>query len=170
MIQDVIDVQARRIDGFDARNIAGRALHILGLFRRNDQCLVVNFKSLKKFYDLLRLRSLEIESIQNEKAVFLDFIRKRTLDGKTTLLARHAESIGTRMRSEDRAAADPQRGTTRTAACATSAFLLPRLAPAAADERTGFRGMGAEPLRRELHDDRLMQESAVDFHAENIII
>ena len=74
------------------------------------------------------------------------------------------------MRSEDRAAADPQRGTTRTAACATSTFLLPRLAPAAADERTGFRGMRAEPLRRELHDDRLMKESAVDFHAENIII
>ena len=169
-MENVKDIDSTCRNGFYTRNIARRTLHVHRFVRRDEEALCIHTEVAQELHRCLRLRRIEIEVIENDEIARAHLVGERTLQGETALLARHREAVLARMRSKDRAAADPQRAARRTCTGTTRSLLTPRLASAAAHETARLRGMRAETLRRELEDNRLMKEAGIHFNIEERIV
>ena len=170
MVQDVVDVEAHRVDRLDAGDVARRKLDVLVLIERDDEALRIDAEIAEHLDDALRLRGIELKVVEDDEIAARHLVRECALDREAALLLRHAERIRARLRAEDRAAADPQRRARRAASCTTRALLSPRLSAAAPHEAARLRRMRAETARCELHDDGLMHEAGIHLHAEDAVI
>ena len=82
-------------------------------------------------------------------------------------LLRHLVGIVARLRSENRSAMSPERGSGRTRTRATGALLTPRLFAAARDESLGLGRGGSAPPIRQLHPHCFMQQRIVALASEH---
>lgn len=76
MVQDVVDVEAHRVDRLDAGDVARRKLDVLVLILRDDEALGVDAEIAEHLDDALRLGRIEIQIVEDDEIIV--FARHKT--------------------------------------------------------------------------------------------
>src|SRR5690606_28069277 len=118
---------------------------------------------------LLRLRRFHRQRLGNDQPVLPHELGEHGLERSAIHLAVDLLAVIARLRRERPAAADPDGAADGTGAGTPGAFLLPRLAAAAAYLGTGFLRLGAGTASREKRGDYLVHQRLVEVGAERAV-